>query len=272
MNPPQIPLEDSWTDVLGKAANGLKFPPDRLADACGCRREEIEGLLEGRLDADLLKKAAAVLGLSAEKLAVLARGDFPSPGVVFPDGVLGFNTDFGGMTVNSYLIWDPATGEAAAFDTGADCDPLVEAASARNLAIRQIFLTHSHGDHVIDLDRLVEKTRAAAWIGEREPLAGASPFPEGRVFQIGGLRVDTALTWGHSPGGITYIIGGLASPAAVVGDSIFVGSAGGGRHDYGAALSTIRERILTLPADTILLPGHGPATTVAHELANNPFF
>jgi glyoxylase-like metal-dependent hydrolase (beta-lactamase superfamily II) len=65
---------------------------------------------------------------------------------------------------------------------------------------------------------------------------------------------------------------GLDTPLAVVGDVIFAGSVGGIRSRYRPALESIRAGVLTLPAETILLPGHGPLTTVAHELAHNPFF
>jgi len=78
-------------------------------------------------------------------------------------------------------------------------------------------------------------------------------------------------TPGHSPGHVTFVAGGMA----FVGDLIFAGSIGrtdlpGGSH--AALLRAVREKIFTLPAETILLPGHGPATTVEEEKRSNPFF
>ena len=71
---------------------------------------------------------------------------------------------------------------------------------------------------------------------------------------------------------MTYIIEGLAKPVAVVGDALFAGSMGGGMVSYADALRTNREKIMTLPDDTILCPGHGPLTTIRSEKLRNPFF
>ena len=176
------------------------------------------------------------------------------------------------MTVNSYLVWDAATGEAIAFDTGADCSDMLALLAEKKLRLTLILLTHTHGDHIFDLDRLKSKTGAPAFTGDREPLDGAESFASGRSWTVGALKIETRLTWGHSKGGITYVVTGLARPVAIVGDAIFAVSMGGGGVSYTAALQTNREEILTLPGDTILCPGHGPLTTVGAEREHNPFF
>ena len=84
--------------------------------------------------------------------------------------------------------------------------------------------------------------------------------------------VETLLTMGHSPGGVTYFIKGLAEPLAIVGDSIFAGSMGSGRVSYADALRNNRDKVLTLPDKTIICPGHGPLTTVGEQKRCNPFF
>ena len=89
---------------------------------------------------------------------------------------------------------------------------------------------------------------------------------------IDSLSIKAKHTHGHSVGGMTYLIEGLAKPVAVVGDAIFAGSMGGGMVSYEDALLTNREKIMSLPDDTILCPGHGPLTTVGEEMQNNPFF
>ena len=71
---------------------------------------------------------------------------------------------------------------------------------------------------------------------------------------------------------MTDVINGLDSPVAIVGDAIFAGSMGGGIVSYSDALRTNREKIMTLPDETILCPGHGPMTTVMEEKKHNPFF
>jgi hydroxyacylglutathione hydrolase len=135
-----------------------------------------------------------------------------------------------------------------------------------------ILLTHTHPDHIADLERLKSETDAAAFVSKLEPIAGAETFEPGRKFHIGSLTVDTRLTSGHSRGGITYVVQGLPKRLAVVGDAIFAGSMGGGAVSYADALRNNCQQILTLPEDTILCPGHGPLTTICEEKRHNPFF
>ena len=71
---------------------------------------------------------------------------------------------------------------------------------------------------------------------------------------------------------MTFFVTGLARPIAVVGDSIFAGSMGGGNVSYKEAIKNNVEKILTLPDETIICPGHGPMTTVGEEKVHNPFF
>jgi hydroxyacylglutathione hydrolase len=133
-------------------------------------------------------------------------------------------------------------------------------------------LTHAHPDHIEDLDRLRKKTGAPVFISERESAPGAQPFAEGKRFQAGKLEIEARLTWGHSPGGTTFVVYGLAHPVAIVGDSLFAGSMGGGNVSYADAVRNNLEKILTLPNETIICPGHGPMTTVGKEKKHNAFF
>jgi len=149
---------------------------------------------------------------------------------------------------------------------------MLEAIDAHKLRLELILLTHAHGDHVLELDRLRERTGAEAWIGERESIPGARSFAVGKAFQIGSLSIETRSTWGHSPGGVTYVVRGLARTVVIVGDAIFAGSMGGGGVSYKDALNTNRENILSLPDEAVLCPGHGPLTTVGEQKRVNPFF
>jgi glyoxylase-like metal-dependent hydrolase (beta-lactamase superfamily II) len=176
------------------------------------------------------------------------------------------------MAVNAYLVWDPASHAAAAFDTGGDSSEMVGFAHRNKLNVELILLTHAHPDHVADLPGLREQTGADVFGPEREPVPGAEPIKEGKRFRIGKLQIDTRLTWGHSQGGITYVVTGLSRPIAIVGDSLFAGSMGGGNVSYQDALRNNLEKILTLSDDTIICPGHGPLTTVGEEKKHNPFF
>jgi glyoxylase-like metal-dependent hydrolase (beta-lactamase superfamily II) len=176
------------------------------------------------------------------------------------------------MMVNSYLVWDPASKEAAAFDSGASCSAMLKYSQDSGLTIKFILLTHAHPDHVADLDQLKGATGAPIYLSSRENAPGARAIEEGKTFTVGKLEIESRLTWGHSPGGMTFVVRGLAQPVAIVGDSLFAGSMGGGNVSYGDAVRNNLEKILTLPDETILGPGHGPMTTVGEEKRHNPFF
>ena len=266
-----IPLEDTYTDIIGKAMRGLKLDDATVAQRAGVGAAELAALRGGEFSAAVAEKIAPVLGVNARALSALAQKRY-APADVTLEGLEQFNTVYEDMTVNAYLAWDPATRDAAIFDTGTDVGPILATLAVKGLTLRSIFLTHTHGDHIFDFDRLREKTGVPAWTGEKEPLEGATSFAPGMTWQLGGLKVESRSTWGHSPGGITYVVTGLARPVAIVGDSMFAGSMGGGGISYPDALKNNLEQILTLPANTILCPGHGPLTSVGEEQGGNAFF
>ncbi len=269
MNP--LPLEDSFADVLGKAQRGRNLGVAELAAATGLPVDRIEAVLAGEFDADAVRALAAALDLAAGPLVALGEGTYrPEP--ISLEGLFIATTPFGDMTVNAFLVGDAATGEAAIFDTGSDGDALLAEAARRGWRITQIFLTHGHGDHIYDLDRLAERTSAACFAPRGEGVDGAEAFAAGATFTIGSLAVETRATHGHAPAGVTYVVRGLARPLAVCGDAIFAGSMGGGKVSYADALRTNREAIFSLPDETVLAPGHGPLTTVGEQRRHNPFF
>ena len=149
---------------------------------------------------------------------------------------------------------------------------MLDRVAAEKLTVKLILLTHSHPDHVADLRRLRKETSAPVYISDRESADGAEAISEGKRFRVGSLEIEARLTWGHSPGGMTFVITGLECPVAIVGDSLFAGSMGGGSVSYEEAVRNNREKILTLPDETIVCPGHGPLTTVGKEKRENPFF
>jgi hydroxyacylglutathione hydrolase len=268
----KLPLEDAFNDIIGKAQRGLELSDEKLAARANVAVADARSAKAGQFDETIVRRLAAVLSLGADALVASGKKTwYPTePGVIA--GLACFNTPFDDMTVNSYLVYDPKARVGAAFDTGADCNPLLEFARRENVKIEIILLTHIHGDHVVDLDRLAVATKAKAYVSEREPIDGAEPFADGHVFGVGSLRIEARRTSGHARGGVTFVVSGLSRQLAVVGDAVFAGSMGGGMVSYAEALRTNRENILSLSDDTILCPGHGPLTTVGEEKQHNPFF
>ena len=268
-----IPLEDSAADIIGKAQRGLQISDSELAERSGVAAEHIRSARDGAaIDAATIRALAPVLHLHADSLLRLSEKQWTPEQVEPIAGLAQFNTPYGDMTVNAYLVWDPASQEAAAFDTGADASEMLKRAALEQLSFTMIMLTHAHPDHIEDLDGVCSGTGAPVYTPENEPVPGATIIGDGDEFELGSLTIEARLTSGHSPGGLTYVVRGLARPVAIVGDSMFAASMGGGAVSYEDAVRNNLEKILSLPDETIVCPGHGPLTTVGKEKRENPFF
>jgi len=271
---PRIPLEDNFTDVLGKAQRGLHLSDAQLATRAGVPVADIVALKSGQIKELALRAAARALRLGPDALVGLARKEWYPTQPLFPRGFAMFNTPFEDITVNSYLVWDIKTKLAAAFDTGATAAAVLDTIKSEGLKLLYLFVTHTHDDHIADLPRLVGETGAEVWSSELEPVShpGARVFKENAHFHLGELAIKTLLTSGHSPGQTTFYITGLSWPLAIVGDSLFSASMGGSPTHYEDQYRNNRRKILNLPLDTVLACGHGPLTTLKQEKQHNPFF
>lgn len=265
-----LPLEDKFNDVIGKAQRGLKISDEALAHQSSVSIEAIAAVKSGKVNEDVIHKICPVLSLDAPALIEMAHCAWhPQP--VEIEGLAQFNTPFEDMTVNAYVVWDPETLLAAAFDTGADAKPMVEFIKANGLKLETIYLTHTHPDHVADIVTLRTAGQTLR-TSQREPWPGAELFYCGKEFTLGHLRIETRQTWGHSRGGVTYVVDGLERPVAIVGDALFSSSMGGGIISYSDALTTNQNEIFSLPNHTVICAGHGPLTTVGEEKQHNPFY
>jgi len=269
----RLPLEDLFNDVIAKSMRGLGITDASLAESAGVSVEDIAAAKAGEVEDRVLRKIAPHLKLSGLALVEMAHAEW-LPLLIPVDGLKQFNTTYHDMTVNAYLVWDEETKNAVAFDTGADATPMIDFIQQHGLNLSLIFLTHTHPDHIIDLAKLSADGAVTVFVNEKEPCEGAKTFrlEETESWESGGLKIEPRSTWGHSKGGTTYVISGLKRPVAIVGDALFASSMGGGMVSYADALATNRKEIFTLPANTILCPGHGPKTTVGEEMQHNPFF
>ncbi|CAA6679099.1 MULTISPECIES: MBL fold metallo-hydrolase [unclassified Lentimonas] len=272
-----IRIEDDFEDVLMKASTGLGLGKLALAEKAGLPAAAVAALLEGEVDETSLRAVAPVLNLDADALVSMAnRAWQPEP--IELDGLRCYNTPFPlagyeAMTVNSYLVWSPQTKVAVAFDTGANVDAMLADVQILGLELHGLVITHAHRDHIAAYDELVAAIDGGiAFAPKLEPYGDADLLEHGDWLEFEGFEVQARQTNGHSPGGMTYVIEGLGQPIAIVGDSLFCLSQGGAPEHYAQALENNREKILSLPGNTILCPGHGPMTTVANEQAHNPFF
>jgi len=196
------------------------------------------------------------------------------------------------MEQNIYLCHDGEN--AVLIDAGcseADMAAIDKTLAEQKLSLRAILLTHGHGDHIIALSELKQKTGAvicahaaeceilgnselnfSEHFGQRIMVAPEITFEDGATLNFGNLSFKTLHTPGHTAGGACYY--NEASGNLFVGDTIFKGSIGRTdlpTGDEGILVQSIADKILTLPDDTKLYPGHGVTTTVKHEKAHNPY-
>lgn len=181
--------------------------------------------------------------------------------------------DVGPQESNIWLLADEDSGQGVLVDAGAYDSDTVALAADRGITVGWILITHLHWDHIDGLERFLE-----VWPGARviapAPLAaapGARTVDEGEVIEAGPFRFEVMRTSGHTPESVSFHC--REAKLCFVGDALFAGAVGGTLSEelHAEQLDHIRRKILTLPDDTELLPGHGPATTVAIERKANPF-
>lgn len=195
----------------------------------------------------------------------------------------------GPLQVNSFLVGDLRTSEVILVDPGDEPDRIIDIIKDDGLRVESIVCTHGHFDHVGAIPELKEHTSspvvlrkdemeiytsardmAAVWGYKLDPMPVPDTFvSEGDEIRAGGLLFKVLESPGHSPGGICLYGNGVV----ITGDTLFAGSVG--RTDfYGGDIELLKKsfnRLLDLPEETEVLPGHGPATTIGREREENFF-
>jgi glyoxylase-like metal-dependent hydrolase (beta-lactamase superfamily II) len=207
----------------------------------------------------------------------------------------------GWLHCNCSVVGDPKTREAVVLDPGDEVERILAVIAAHDLKVKVILNTHAHIDHVGGLRKMQQATGApvlmhagdlelyrhldvqAAWIGMRPPeMVEVDGFlKEGDTVRWGGYEGRVIHTAGHTPGSMCLHV----PPRSVkppdgeagmlfAGDTLFAGSIGrtdlwGG--SFEEIMRSIHGKLLSLPDDTVVYPGHGPATTIGEERASNPF-
>ena len=181
---------------------GRSITEGELAAKTGEPREALARLCRGDFfDETALLKVAKALDLDEKALLGSASKSWYPRQVNIPTLAI-FNTPYRDMRVNAFLIWDPATKKAACFDTGTDGSGIIETVEREELTVENIFLTHTHNDHIADLDRLSKGLgNPDVYSNRLEPWPSTIQFTEGDTFSIGELTIDTLTTSGHSVGG-----------------------------------------------------------------------
>ncbi|MGM1061178.1 MBL fold metallo-hydrolase [Saccharothrix sp. Mg75] len=214
--------------------------------------------------------------------------------------VIGFPT--GALQANCFLLATGAGGPCVVVDPGQDAEePVAEALREHRLSPVAVLLTHGHFDHSFSVAPVCDGNDVPAWVHPRDrellsdPLKGISAesraffggnlemreprevreLADGAELDLAGLKLTVDHTPGHTGGSVMFRAGTEEGGRLVLsGDTLFAGSIGrtdlpGG--DHREMLASLRTKVLTLADDTVVLPGHGPTTTIGRERASNPF-
>jgi len=169
---------------------------------------------------------------------------------------------------NAYLVADRRGGTGLFVDSGAPLDPLIAAVEELDLHVPFLLTTHGHGDHIAHHDELEERFGLTVLADPAEGVTGAEPLSHGTVVEVGDLKVETLRTPGHSPGGLSFVVGG---EACFTGDTLFAGSVGGTRDAFGDVRRSVMDVLMGLSPDLRVYPGHTDETTIGWEWEHNPF-
>jgi len=177
---------------------------------------------------------------------------------------------------NTYLVADEPGGHAVMIDAGGPVAPLLEYLRRGQLQLTHVLLTHHHHDHVVELGAVLDAypgTPVLIHPLERDLVQGASGTMEsGEAIESGALRIEPIHTPGHTSGMLSLLVDGSD---VFTGDTLFKGSVGGvrapGHTSYADLKTSIMDKLLKLPPQTRIHPGHTDPTTVADELEHNRF-
>lgn len=198
----------------------------------------------------------------------------------------------GPLQCNCTIVGDEVTGEAIVVDPGDNIPQILAFLAQHKLTLKQIIVTHGHIDHVggaarlkkatgasvlmnqNDLEQLEIMDQQAGWLGVQPPEIAAPDCSadDGMILGIAGHTAQVLYTPGHTQGSICLHF--VPQNLLIAGDTLFAGSIGrtdlpGG--DPKLILRSLHDRLLTLPDETHVIPGHGPETTIGEERQSNPF-
>lgn len=191
----------------------------------------------------------------------------------------------GAYEANCYILMDEDTKESAVIDPGGDADDLIKAIKDMNAKVKYILLTHGHADHTGAVVQLKNDFNSPVYINEQDyqlikngefmygDIAGNVDkyISEGDTFNLGSIQIRCILTPGHTPGGVCFLVDDMV----FTGDTLFAGSIGrtdlaGG--DFDIIIKSIKEKLMKLPDNITVFPGHGSESSIGREKMHNPFF
>lgn len=193
----------------------------------------------------------------------------------------------GELVTNAYILFSEEDGKAVLFDAPAEPERILDYLEKHNLSLEYIFLTHAHFDHILALDQLKKATGAKVVVHELEEkylndsslnlanvklphLSADVLVKDGDIIEFCGTNIKVIHTPGHTTGGVCY----LFDETLISGDTLFLKSIG--RFDFPLGsfeeeIRSIKEKLMVLPDEIKVYPGHGFSTTIGRERKENPY-
>jgi len=271
-NPQRQAVEDDALDVIRKAMAGLTADGwvfqkklHRLVNTLS------HSLLAGDMNPSDWDEVATHLQLHAPSLLALAS-DPTVPSIPLPFDWQVWNLPFGPYSVNAYLI-PVSAHQCILFDAGFEPTDLINRLAATPYTPVAVCITHNHRDHVGALQALVRRhPEIKIHAMDATICHGTEPLRHDTQFEICGVKIRAIQTPGHAWDGVSFEINQDRTCAIIGGDTIYARSCGKIPEHYRSSLEILSQRILCKPGDTLLLPGHGPISSIGDEYTMNPFF
>lgn len=274
----QLPLEDSFGDIVRKAMRGVGIDTAQLASASGVAARSIAKWLkdEGAASDDEARALASVLRLDGAKLADSAAARWKPPLIERPD-VRRHPQD--PHPSNGYVFFLENGRRAALVDPAGIPQNLLRIVRDGDYHLQYILITHKHSDHcdaTADVAKAFPNAQIVMHALDVHAIGSlavsALALRDGETLPFGDDSTIRMLhTPGHTDGSSCY----LFQDALFSGDTLFAASVGGAYGDastYDDILNSVRSKLFTLPDDTVIMPGHGPPSVIKQEKAHNPFF
>jgi len=197
----------------------------------------------------------------------------------------------GMVSTNCFVVSNVTTKQAFVIDPGDDEDMIIKYLDEEKLSVEGVLLTHGHFDHIYGAESISKKygvplyaheteaallkdptKNASQMVGRVISLSGVTTIKDDEILNIGGFELKVIHTPGHTAGSVCFYCD--KTNVLFSGDTLFQESVGRTDFPTGSGsqiIRSIREKLAVLPDDTTVFPGHGPATTIRYEKANNPY-
>ncbi|MGA2761377.1 MAG: MBL fold metallo-hydrolase [Candidatus Cybelea sp.] len=276
--PTTLPLEDTFGDILKKAMRGTGVGSAQLAGGTGILAETIDRWVkdEGAATGEEARAVAAILHLDGGKLADSAAARWHPPAIERPD-VRRHPQD--PQPSNGYVFFLEEGRRAALVDPAGIPQNLLRVLREGDYHLQYVLITHKHADHCDATGDVARAFPQAQIVMHSLDVHAIGPLAKSALLLRDGetlpFGADASIRMLHTPGHTDGSSSFLFRGALFSGDTLFAASVGGAYGDkttYRDILNSVRSKFFTLPDDTVVMPGHGPPSTIALEKQHNPFF